>query len=331
MNIPMPVEDSILEINSQNQTVRPRQVGIVMFDDFNMSEFSIAIDVMSKANKYAGHALFEWKIFGVDRLNIHSDTGFAIQADAMIDECRGDIILVLGAETLIDTHASDISRLRRLLLIAPKIIASSEAAVALCKSGLVKGGRVTFPSCYEAPLVEECPHLEFTQTLFETNGRITLCRGGTALLDLMICEIIEQVGADVGYALAEAFVVPRVRTGGERVPSFLQRHVRTRAPHLNEAIKLMEQNIETPILAKDLARRFSISTRQLQRMFKAGLGKSPSTVYKELRLHRARELLVETTMSITEISIASGFATCSNFSQDFRKHFGCRPKDIRPL
>ena len=331
MSVPLPVQNGYFENDPEVQAERSRQVGIVLFDGFNMSELSIVTDVMSKANRFAARPLFEWKVFGAGELSIASDTGFPIKVEASVDQCRGDIVLILGAEALLETSHCQVRNLRRLLLTAPTIIASSEAAVALCKAGLVKSGRVTVPSWYEAPLVEECPHLEFTQTLFETNGRITLCRGGTALLDLMICQIIELFGADLGYGLAEAFVVHRVRKGGDCVPTFLQRHVRTRTPLLNEAIRLMEQNVETPILAKDLARRFNISTRQLQRLFKAGLGKSPNTVYKELRLQRAKELLTETTMSITEISLAAGFASCSGFSQAFRFRYGCRPKDIRPI
>ena len=68
-----------------------------------------------------------------------------------------------------------------------------------------------------------------------------------------------------------------------------------------------------------------MSQRQLQRLFREHLGMTPTHYYLTLRLRRARELLLQTDMSIMHITMACGFQSACHFSKSYRDAFGTAP------
>ena len=79
--------------------------------------------------------------------------------------------------------------------------------------------------------------------------------------------------------------------------------------------------------SQELARALCITPRHLQRMFAAELGRSPREWLNEQRLLAARQML-STSSTVKEVAYALGFPTVSQFSRDFRSHFGVRPSSL---
>ena len=86
-----------------------------------------------------------------------------------------------------------------------------------------------------------------------------------------------------------------------------------RHPKLSQVILMMEKNIEEPISPSILAKDVGMSTRQLERLFRRYLSRSPKRYYMELRLHKARNLLMQTDMSVINVALACGFASAQPF------------------
>jgi AraC-like DNA-binding protein len=86
---------------------------------------------------------------------------------------------------------------------------------------------------------------------------------------------------------------------------------------------------EEPLSAVELAKRAGLSLRQVQRMFQQSLDTTPTKYYLRLRLRRARELLLQSRMSITEIAIACGFQSTCHFSKCYRALYGRTPRSER--
>src|SRR5881394_3987659 len=84
-----------------------------------------------------------------------------------------------------------------------------------------------------------------------------------------------------------------------------------------------------PRARERLATSAGISIRQLERSFRHHLGRGVHEHYLALRIARARQLLRETTRTILEIALASGFASASQFSRSFRRIEGLAPRDVR--
>jgi len=113
----------------------------------------------------------------------------------------------------------------------------------------------------------------------------------------------------------------------QRIP--LKLLIGANQPKLTEAVELMESNLEELISLDDLALLVGISRRQLERLFKKYLGCVPRRYYLDLRLKKARQLLLQTPNSISEIAIACGFVSASHFSKSYREMFGLSPRAER--
>ena len=74
-----------------------------------------------------------------------------------------------------------------------------------------------------------------------------------------------------------------------------------------------------------------VSERTLRRLFGDILGASPKAYLMDIRLLKAKQLLIESQMSITEISNRTGFCDSNYFSKQFHKKFSCSPKNIRKI
>jgi transcriptional regulator GlxA family with amidase domain len=90
-------------------------------------------------------------------------------------------------------------------------------------------------------------------------------------------------------------------------------------------IEQMENNLEDPLSPSLLARQAGVSTRQLERLFRRYLERSPKRYYLELRLNKARSLLLQTEMSVINVALACGFSSPSHFSKCYRAFYGRTP------
>ena len=66
-------------------------------------------------------------------------------------------------------------------------------------------------------------------------------------------------------------------------------------------------------------------------LFRKYLNRTPTRYYLELRLARARLLLVQTSLSVLDVALACGFVSASHFSKCYREHFHKTPREERLL
>jgi len=121
------------------------------------------------------------------------------------------------------------------------------------------------------------------------------------------------------------YTMPRSTEHAQRI-SVLNK---TGVKHLKlaQAVELMEANLEEPITPQDIAACVELSTRQLERLFAKYLGTSPKKHYFQLRLEKARQLLMQTDLPVIDVAIACGFQSPSHFSKSYRAAFGLTPRE----
>ncbi|QXH49892.1 helix-turn-helix domain-containing protein [Pseudomonas fakonensis] len=121
------------------------------------------------------------------------------------------------------------------------------------------------------------------------------------------------------------------RRGGEREQASTLTPVidRVLPTCLQAALELMRTHVEAPLGMETIARRVGQSRRQLERDFRRHVEASPTRYYLELRLTHARQLLLHTEKSLTEVSLASGFVSTAHFYRRFRELFALAPKEFR--
>lgn len=78
-----------------------------------------------------------------------------------------------------------------------------------------------------------------------------------------------------------------------------------------------------------IAKKIELNKSYLCRVYKGLKGKSIFDALKQRRLHQARELLVNSTITVSEICYACGFNDLSYFYRSFRTEIGMNPGDFR--
>ncbi|WP_319501695.1 AraC family transcriptional regulator [uncultured Draconibacterium sp.] len=98
---------------------------------------------------------------------------------------------------------------------------------------------------------------------------------------------------------------------------------------IEEVRFLMRQNAAQEFDLEELARQHNVGYSYFRKMFKKYTGVSPGQYHLQLRIIRAKELLISTDKSIKEISLELGFQTIHYFSLIFKKKVGMNPSEFR--
>ena len=98
---------------------------------------------------------------------------------------------------------------------------------------------------------------------------------------------------------------------------------------VGRALKLIEEGVLDHAGVDELASRLGIGARHLARLFRRHLGASPAQTAKTFRLHRAKRLLADTDLQITEIAYRAGFKSLRRFDAAFADLYKQPPSDFR--
>lgn len=303
----------------------------LLLPQFSMLPFTSAVEPLRAANRLTGEPLYDWRSVTADGRQVQSSSHMTLLPDGGLDDCgRPDfLIVVAGLEVQRLRNSSVIAALRRLARNGSRIGALSTGSYLLAWAGLLDGFRCTVHWENLDAFREDFPDLDITGELFEVDGARLTCSGGTASMDMMLSLIAETHGRDLAAQVAEQFMHERIRDTHEHQRMSLQGRLGISHPKLLQVVSLMEQNLEEPLARSELARLAGLSTRQLERLFRRYLGRTPTRYYLELRLHRARALLTQTAMSILNVALACGFVSASHFSKCYREFFHKMPREER--
>lgn len=100
---------------------------------------------------------------------------------------------------------------------------------------------------------------------------------------------------------------------------------------LAEATALLDAHLGEGIGIVDLAHAVGLSARHFARMFKRSTGKSPHRYLHDLRMERAKQLLLSASPSlrIVDVALEVGFSNPSHFAAAFRRATGITPERFR--
>lgn len=98
---------------------------------------------------------------------------------------------------------------------------------------------------------------------------------------------------------------------------------------VSRALKLIEQGALDHDSVEALAERMGIGARHLSRLFRRHVGASPLQTARTMRLQRAKRLLNDTDLPITEIAFRAGFGSVRRFNAAFRDLYERPPSRLR--
>ncbi|MEM6276902.1 MAG: GlxA family transcriptional regulator [Pseudomonadota bacterium] len=314
-------------IDVQSDGSKPRKFVFVLLPDFTLLCFASAVESLRIANRMAGKTLYAWELMGEGGTHITCSAGTEFRVDKDLDEVsRDDTVLLCGGLAVQEaTTKRLLAWLRREARRGPVMGGLCTAGFSLAKAGLLDGKRATIHWENQDSFAEEFLEVELTKSVFIVDGNRVTTAGGTASIDLMLKFIAEDHGEDLANAVADQLIYSSIRTDQDTQRLSIPTRIGVRHPRLSQVIQQMELNIEEPISPSILAKDVGMSTRQLERLFRRYLNRSPKRYYMELRLQKARNLLMQTDMSVINVALACGFASPSHFSKCYRAHYNTTP------
>lgn len=306
-------------------------VGFLLMPEYTLSTFSNAVGILRMANRLSDRELYRWTLYSIDGEPVVSSAGLTIQvADSLPAAVDLSLLIVCGGYQ-IKAHSTKpvIDCLRRLAKRKIPLGAICTGSYVLAAAGLLEGYQCTIHWENLASMREEFPRLKITSSLFVIDRDRYTCAGGISSIDLMLNLVASIHGHQLVQQISEQFTCDRVRTEKDAQRAPLQYLIGASQPRLVDAVLLMESNIEEPLTLDEVASYVGISRRQLERLFNRYLSRAPSRYYLELRLSRARLLLLQTSIPVIDVAITCGFSTAPHFSKCYSDLYGKPPSSER--
>ena len=307
------------------------RIGFVLLRDYSMIAFANAIETFRMANYISRRTLYHWTVVALDGEAAPASNGLTVLPNgepAALSGC--DMVFVCGGVGVRDATSAQVrSLLRGMAARGVPLGALCTGAFALASAGLLDGYRCAIHWENLAAIREEFPKVGFAQEVFIIDRDRYTASGGTAPLDLVLNLVRSRHGARLATEISEQFIVDRQRGASDQQRMPQPECIGPGYQHLSEAIDLMSANIEEPLTLAEIADAVHISLRQLERMFHRYYSMNPAQYYLNLRLRRARELVMHSSQPIMQVTIACGFASSSHFCKAYRNLFGHPPSEER--
>jgi transcriptional regulator GlxA family with amidase domain len=305
--------------------------GFLTVPNYSLIALSNAIEPLRMANALSGQKVYEWAVLSLTGDAVVASNGMSLAPTLNVDAYpKPDILFVCGGVEI--RHAVSPSLLQVLRRANDQKIALGglcTGGYALAKAGLLDRFQATIHWENLSALREEFPRVVISEQVYSVDRNRYTCSGGIAPLDLMLHLIEARLGTKLVQQISEQFIVERIRSDKDRQYVPLRAQVGVSHQSLIRVAELMESNIENPLSLEEIATQTGLSRRQIERLFKRHLNRVPKRYYLEMRLKRARELLLQTAMPIMDITTACGFQSPPHFSKCYRKQFGYPPSEER--
>ncbi len=317
----------VLLMFGDKPTSLPQHFAFVLVPEFTMMPVTSAIEPLRLAVRALEKPIYKWTMHSVDGKPVAASNGILAMVNGDLESIAPEATIIVcgGINIQKNTDKRMVSWLRKISRRGIDIGAVCTGAHVLAEAGLLDGYRCTLHWENLPGFVEAFPDIDATGGLFEIDEDRFTSAGGTTALDMMLTLIAAQHGPDLAAQVAESILHSPIRHHSENQRMSLPARIGARHPKLVSIIEKMEECLEEPHSPSILAKQAGLSTRQLERLFRRYLDRSPKRYYLELRLKKARSLLLQTDLSVINVALACGFSSPSHFSKCYRAHFGRTP------
>lgn len=311
------------------------QVDILILDDATMLTAASIIDPLRAANRLSEKKLFNWRVHSTHGNPVRLMGGFQIAVEAAFpnankQQIAGDCLIIIASFNHQQHTTTRMIQQIRKLAPSYRIICGVEAGPwLLARAGILENHRITTHWEDLDEIARRYPELDIIADRYVIDRKIWTCGGASPALDMMLKFIEIHHGKALALEVSSVFIYDQMHAASDSQPNLSLGRLENDEPRIAAAVRLMEKNIETPLLIGKIARNIAVSTKMLELLFRQHLGQTPGKYYQRLRLNAARKLLLDTKLSILDISIRCGFESQSSFSRCFKRQFNQAPSKLR--
>lgn len=301
---------------------------VFVSEGFAEAEVSSIITTLRTANKVLAQTLFSWSCVSDTPGYIKSRGGMIVEAAPVSDNILAPQTMIVVGGDIKDnrTWPRKVRLMQRKML---PVVLLSEAATRYIQQANPSGKVTTH--WREATKLQETGFYPELSTRFseKSNGVITAPGGGASTSELMIGLIAPFLTSEQVAELGNRLLLGTIRSSDAEQPKHIANNAGLFDPQITQVLGMMEESVADPLPMPALAHEMGISTRQLERAFKASLNETPARFYKRLRAKRARVMVEETLLPLIEIAVATGFGSVNSLSKAIKDEYGVTPSKMR--
>ncbi|KAA0695702.1 GlxA family transcriptional regulator [Neorhizobium sp. P12A] len=307
-------------------------IDLLVLPETNLILLASVIEPLRGANRIAGSEIYRWRVFTSEGEPVETTSHLAVSAEGPFRPQRDAAPLFVVASY--NWQRSATSSLKMQLSQTARyrsFIAGIESGTwLLAESSLLDDVSATIHWEDFEEFSAAYPQVRCVQDRFVIDGKRITTSGSLPTIDLMLEVIRRRQGYSLALEVSRLFSyqqAPFQLTDGSLSPATAGLDMRD--PRVAQAVRMMEENIEQPLVLTRLARRVGVSARHLQGLFQESLGAPPHVHYIALRLNAARRKVIETRSSLADIAAATGFNSASAFARSYRASFSESPSETR--
>lgn len=317
--------------NQGQAFLRPGHAGaidcqILLLPGFELNELAALVDGFAGINRLLRETRFAWRLASIDGGPAIAAGGLGVavsEAALARDAAHIFILSAYGGPTAAQSALG--AWLCRRHAMGARIAAIGGASRVLADAGLLAGRTCAVHWSLTDAMLEGPQEIAIEDRLFAFDERIATCAGRDATLDFVLRLIAEATDERLARMVADSLNHARPREATERQLSELDFTGKRGATPLVHTVAAMRRRMSEGEDLVGIAAQSGVSQRQLQRLFRRHLGMTPTQYFLKARLQRARHLLQYSTLSVTEIAIATGFASISHFTRRYTELYGRTP------
>lgn len=315
-----------------------RSIVFFLVPEFTLIAFSTAIEPLRLANRTLGYEAYSWRLASSDGKPVKASCGVEMAVQTSLEDERRKlsgpdrpsmVIVCSGINVETYQNRSAFAWLREEYNRGVAIGGLCTGAHVLAAAGLLSNRRCAIHWENLPGFAEAYPKANVFADLFEVDQNVYTCAGGTAALDMMLKLIGDDFDESLVNRVCEQVLTDRVRSPTDRQRLPLRARLGVQNAKVLSIIELMEMNLSEPLSLIEIADSVGLSRRQIERLFQQEMGRSPARYYLEIRLDRARHLLIQSSLPVVEVAVACGFVSASHFSKCYRELYARSPQQER--
>jgi transcriptional regulator GlxA family with amidase domain len=312
-------------------SAEPLDIDLLVLPETNLILIASVIEPLRGANRIAGREIYRWRIYTPDGSPVETTSHIPVPAiGAFRPEKETSPLFVLASYNWRRSATSALKmQLSKTARHRSMIAGIESGSWLLAEASLLDNVSATTHWEDFEEFTAAYPNVRTVRDRFVIDGKRITTGGSLPTVDLMLEIIRRRQGYSLALEVTRLFIYEQsgARSDMQVMPSTAG--LRMKDTRLAHAVRLMEENVEQPIVLARLARRAGVSARHLQTLFQEGMGVAPHVHYLALRLNAARRKVIETKATFADIAAATGFNSASAFSRSYRSNFSESASDTR--
>jgi transcriptional regulator GlxA family with amidase domain len=315
-----------------------RQIKLVLVPGFSYLSLGAILEPLKTLKELASEVKLNIDIVSLSEHAVEATSGLSVNCSILLEEClqsinknsQETVVFICCGLKMPHKLQTDLKKLLRVCnRNKVPIYGVGCAGWKMADAGIIANGCATVHWSTLAAFSERNQNINAIDALFINSNGVTSSPGEAAALDMVIEFIKTEFSSQYADLVCDHLMITFTRRGDLEQPKGTAQRLRDVPKSLREAVFEMSKNLENPLTINKISRVVNLSLRQTERLFSKHLRMTPKKYYLKLRLLHGRQLIEQTSMSILEISIASGFSSRRVFSKYYFNEFGFLPSHTR--